>query len=82
MEKLIKLFPLLPKKDDVGMAVLGTIFYLIVPGIVATILATLFTLLIITIPLAFVIPLVASAYGIAGIVFVWMSFMGKDIVKK
>ena len=87
MEKLIKLFPLLPQPKQTGKLIGSIIFYAFVPGIVVVPVAAIIGFLLgITIILAalapvtgFVIGLAGTAYSICGIVFAIMKYLGKEI---
>ena len=75
MEKLLKWFPILPEKKDVAKFVWSLIFYVFVPGIAAVLVSF--------VPFfgAFV-AYACQAYGMLGIVFSILGFLGKEIVIK
>ena len=78
MEKLIKLikyFPLMPGEKETGKLILAIAFYLIVPGIVATIVG------VILFPVAMIIGLLGSFYMVWGITFSFLSYMGKNVTQ-
>lgn len=79
MEKLIKLFPLLPDVKDTTKLILSIVFYVLVPGIAIPVTIIILALTVILAPLVPVVPFVASAYSIMGIIFTIMKYLGKEI---
>ena len=82
MEKLIQLikyFPLMPAAKETGKLILAIAFYLIVPGLVGTIVGAILGITIILLPLTPVVGLLGTVYTVLGIIFAVMSYMGKDV---
>jgi vacuolar-type H+-ATPase subunit I/STV1 len=82
MEKLIQLikyFPLMPAAKETGKLILAIAFYLIVPGIVASIVDGILIITLILSPLAAIVSLLGTVYTVLGIIFAVMSYMGKDV---
>ena len=82
MEKLIKLikyFPLMPAAKETGKLILAFAFYLIVPGLVGTIVGAVMGITLILLPLTPVVGLLGTVYTVLGIIFAVMSYMGKDV---
>ena len=77
MDKLIKLFPFLPAEQDVGKLVLALIFYLVVIPIINITVGAILGITIILMPVAFITGSFFGIYGMLGIVFSVLSFMGK-----
>ncbi len=77
IEKIIKLFPFLPTKNDTTNLIISIVFYLLAPSAAAGILGVL---LFWTVFVPFVVGLAASAYSIIGIVFAILGFIGHDSV--
>ena len=82
MSTLLKFFPLMPKKGEVGKLVGAIIFYAIVPVLVAAIIGFILGLTMILAPLAIVVGSVLGVYGTAGLVFAILQFAGVDLCKK
>ena len=82
MDKLIKIFPFMPKKGEVGKLILAIVFYLIGTTIVAGIIGALLGLTIVLYPLAFVVGAVEVTYKVLGVVFAIMNFAGYEFSKK
>lgn len=82
MDKLIKFFPFMPKKGEVGKLILAIAFYLIATTIVAGIIGAVLGMTIILYPLAFVVGAVEFVYKVGGVVFAIMSFTGYDFNKQ
>lgn len=78
MDKLIKFFPFMPTEKDGGKLALAILFYVFVPSIAGGILSVVCTITVILSPVALLLPLVALAYTVMGIVFAIMCFNGKD----
>lgn len=82
MEKLMKLFILLPQPKDTAKLVWAILFYIFVPPIVAGLIGMILGFTVILVPLAVPVGLAFSAYTIMGIVFSIMSYMGQDLPGK
>ena len=98
MEKLMKLFILLPQPKDASKLVLAILFYFFVPRIaVASLISIIFYFLyflliiiypimslgiLMLMPLIIIISLATVAYTIMGIVFSILSYMGQDLPGK
>ena len=79
MEKLIKLFPLMPAAKDGGKLAVAILFYVFVPWLVSLVIAIVLGITIILSPRAVLVGLVGNAYTIMGIVFAIMSYCGKPL---
>ena len=81
MEKLLKLFPLMPQPKEASKLVWAILFYVFVPPIISMIIGALLGVTIILMPLSFVVGLASSAYTIMGIVFAVLRYCGKDLTE-
>lgn len=76
MDKLIKLFPLLPAEKATGQLIGLICFYLFVPSIAGGIVGFVLGLTIILAPISYLVGLAVTAYTVMGIVFSIMSYCG------
>lgn len=79
MEKLLKIFILLPPAKDVKKLILALLFYLLAPVPVGAIVGGLMGLTVILIPLTGIVGTVLGLYGMAGVVFSILTYMGNDL---
>ena len=82
MEKLIQLikyFPLMPLEKETGKLILAIAFYLIVPGLVGSVVGAVMGITLILLPLTPVVGLLVTVYTVLGIIFAVMNYMGKDV---
>lgn len=79
MEKLLKFFPLLPEKDNVGKFVLALVFYVFAPPIASAVVCIVLSITIIGLSLIHVVSVIASLYTIAGALLSFAKFKGIDI---
>ena len=69
----------MPAAKETGKLILAIAFYLIVPGLVGTIVGAILGITIILLPLTPVVGLLGTVYTVLGIIFAVMSYMGKDV---
>ena len=79
MEKIMKLFPVMPGYKEGGKLVLAIAFYVIAPLFAFMIVAVILGLTIILSPLVAVAALVLALYSLMGIIFAVMGFIGTDL---
>ncbi len=79
MDKLMKLFILMPEAKNTGKLVLAILFYAYVPSIVAGIVSTFLALTLILAPTAMVVSSALGLYAVLGILLSIMKYNGKEL---
>ena len=79
MNKILKIFPFMPTKDNAGKLILAFLLYYFVPNIIISPIAGLLICTIILMPVGMLLTYAASIYQIVGLILVVLNYLGKEI---
>ena len=76
MDKLLKLFPFMPKKSEAGKFVVALLFYILGVGVILSVLTVVLSLTVILAPAVAIVVPVGGLYSFAGFIFAILCFAG------
>ena len=79
LNKILKIFPFMPDKGSVKDLILTIAFYFFAPVVAGCILLPVVVIIFPLLLIAPIIDLALTVYGILGIIFSIMNYMGKDV---